>query len=107
MADISKIKALNGTTYNIKGATARLSLENLNASNLGSGTVPSARLPIADITTLGAIKVGAGLNVSDTGTVSVKTELPTVTTSDNGKFLQVVNGTWMAVEYAAAEGVGF
>ena len=106
MADISKIKALNGTTYNIKDATARSSLANLNASNLKSGTVPSARLPVATTTTLGAIKVGSGLNVSD-GTVSVKNELPTVTTSDNGKFLQVVNGNWMAVEYAEAEGEEF
>lgn len=101
----------NGKALLVSGgqwvAAAGIYISKLNASNLNSGTVPSARLPIADTTTLGAIKVGAGLNVSDSGMVSVKTELPTVTTSDNGKFLQVVNGNWMAMEYAAAEGVGF
>ena len=34
-------------------------------------------------------------------------ELPTVTTSDNGKFLRVVNGAWAAVEIANANGGSF
>ena len=33
--------------------------------------------------------------------------LPAVTSSDNGKFLQVVNGAWAAVELQAASGVSF
>ena len=33
--------------------------------------------------------------------------LPTVTTSDNGKFLRVVNGAWAAVEIANANGGSF
>ena len=106
MADISKIKALNGTTYNIKDATARSSFENLNASNLKSGSVPSARLPVASSSALGAIKVGPGLSISN-GILSANDQLPAVTTFDNGKFLQVVNGNWVAVEYAAAEGEEF
>ena len=34
-------------------------------------------------------------------------ELPAVTASDNGKFLRVVNGTWVAVAIADANGVNF
>lgn len=34
-------------------------------------------------------------------------ELPSVTTSDNGKFLRVVNGTWTAQSISSAEGVSY
>ena len=33
--------------------------------------------------------------------------LPVVSTSDNGKFLQVVNGAWSAVSIPSGEGVNF
>ena len=36
-----------------------------------------------------------------------KKEIPTVTTSDNGKFLRVVNGAWAASEISDANGVRF
>lgn len=36
-----------------------------------------------------------------------KKELPTVTASDNGKFLRVVNGDWEASEISDANGVSF
>lgn len=36
-----------------------------------------------------------------------KKELPTVTASDNGKFLRVVNGAWAASEISDANGVSF
>ena len=41
-----------------------------------------------------------------TGAVTVR-EVPSVTTSDNGKFLRVVNGAWAAVAIADASGVKF
>ena len=41
-----------------------------------------------------------------TGDVTVN-EVPSVTTSDNGKFLRVVNGVWAAVAIADANGVKF
>ena len=41
-----------------------------------------------------------------TGAVNVR-EVPTVTASDNGKFLRVVNGAWTAVAIADANGVNF
>ena len=41
-----------------------------------------------------------------TGVVTVH-EVPTVTASDNGKFLRVVSGAWAAVAIADASGVSF
>ena len=41
-----------------------------------------------------------------TGAVTVH-EVPSVTTADNGKFLRVVNGEWVAVAIADANGVKF
>ena len=41
-----------------------------------------------------------------TGAITVH-EVPTVTASDNGKFLRVVNGAWAAVEIANANGGSF
>lgn len=41
-----------------------------------------------------------------TGDVTVR-EVPSVTTADNGKFLQVVNGAWASVAIADANGVSF
>lgn len=41
-----------------------------------------------------------------TGAVTVH-EVPSVKASDNGKFLRVANGTWMAVAIADANGVNF
>ena len=41
-----------------------------------------------------------------TGAVTVR-EVPAVTTSDNGKFLQVVNGAWAAAEIQNANGEEF
>ena len=41
-----------------------------------------------------------------TGAITIR-EVPAVTTSDNGKFLRVVNGAWAAVTIADANGVKF
>ena len=41
-----------------------------------------------------------------TGAVTVR-EVPSVTTSDNGKFLRVVNGAWAVAEVDNASGVSF
>ena len=41
-----------------------------------------------------------------TGAITVR-EVPSVTTSDNGKFLRVVNGAWAVAEVDNASGVSF
>lgn len=62
----------------------------------------SYTLPAASATTLGGVKVGSGLSISS-DVLSVSSPLPTVTTSNNGQFLRVVNGSWTAVTIKTAE----
>lgn len=59
-------------------------------------------LPTASSSTLGGVKIGSGLSISSS-TLSVSNPLPTVTTSNNGQFLRVVNGAWKAVTIKTAE----
>ena len=46
------------------------------------------------------------LDINEDGKLSVIV-IPTVTSSDNGKVLQVVNGAWAAVSIPSASGVSF
>jgi hypothetical protein len=53
---------------------------------------------------------GKVLTVDDNGeweVANVPTELPSVTSTDNGKFLCVSNGEWAAVTVPSANGVNF
>ena len=77
MADISKIKALDGTTYNLKDTTAR-------------GLVIANPTLAGTESSLTSLQVGNSKYKIDAGGSS----LPTVTASDNGKVLMVVNGAW-------------
>lgn len=52
------------------------------------------------------IKTVNGTSLLGSGNISTA-ELPTVTTSDNGKILQVVNGAWAAASLPSANGVSF
>jgi len=52
------------------------------------------------------IKTINGTSLLGSGNISTA-ELPTVTTSDNGKVLQVVNGAWAAASLPSANGVSF
>lgn len=67
----------------------------------GAGGV-SAAVPGTDYLTEAPVTSVNG----KTGAVNVR-EVPTVTASDNGKFLRVVNGAWTAVAIADANGVNF
>lgn len=67
----------------------------------GAGGVSSA-VPGTDYLTEAPVTSVNG----ETGAVKVQ-EVPSVTASDNGKFLRVVNGTWVAVAIADANGVNF
>ena len=96
------------TLFNGSGA----SLISLNASNLSSGTVPVACLPLATTSTAGAVKIGSGISVSD-GTISVtadnlgltsalkyigaKDSLPTET--DSSTYSTYNNGDVITVSY--------
>lgn len=56
------------------------------------------------------ITAGTGMTQSYSSgvlTLQAPRELPTVTSSDNGKILQVVNGAWAAASIPSANGVSF
>lgn len=67
----------------------------------GAGGV-SAAVPGTDYLTEAPVTSVNG----KTGAVKVR-EVPSVTASDNGKFLRVVSGAWAAVEIANANGGSF
>lgn len=72
--------------------------------NANTGTLTlNSTLPPATASTLGGVKVGNGLSVAADGTLS-SISLPTVTSSDNGKVLTVVNGAWTASELPVYDG---
>jgi len=78
-ASTGKFTTLNATSLTVSGAVTAASfsgdgsaLANLNASDLSSGTVASARLPIASTTVLGAVKVdGTTVTADVNGVLSV------------------------------------
>lgn len=79
MADISKI-SINGTTYNVKDATARSRPQLPSTTSADNGKV---------------LKVVNGAWAKGTdNTGSGSSGLPSVTASDNGKVLKVVSGAW-------------
>lgn len=89
MADISQIILPNGNTYNIKDATARAIMTGASSSSDGtSGLVPAPESGDEEKYLCGD------------GTWSEVDVLPSVTSSDNGKVLKVVEGAWTAAEVA-------
>ena len=121
----SDVGALPGTTVIPTVNNATLTIKR-NSVDIGSFTANSANDVDIDIN-VPANKSDIGLGNVDnvrqysasnpppypvtsvnghTGAVTVH-EVPAVTTTDNGKFLRVVNGAWMAVAIADANGVKF
>ena len=68
----------------------------ISDAKIENGTITLGNQTIAPVTS-----VNGG-----TGVVTIR-EVPAVTTTDNGKFLRVVNGTWTAVTIADASGGKF
>lgn len=84
MADVTSIKTPDGTVYTIKDA----------------GAVRTAQ---------GSGNEGKVLRVNQSGNLAVDSvaELPSVSSSDNGKILQVVSGVWSVAQLPSASGVSF
>lgn len=92
--------AVNGI---IQGDGAgNLSAAELNSASVGLGNVDNVKQYSASNPPPYPVTSVNG----HTGAVTVR-EVPSVTTSDNGKFLRVVNGAWAAVEIANANGGSF
>lgn len=70
-------------------------------AKIENGTITLGDQTITPLTSAPVISVNG-----QTGDVTVR-EVPAVTTTDNGKFLRVVNGAWTAVAIADASGVKF
>ena len=88
MADVSVIKDLTGTSYNIKDSVARSGLSEKLDANQGSANSGK----VLGIDTDGSVIPVEGGGGSD---------LPSVTSSDNGKALGVVEGEWAATDIFA------
>lgn len=89
--DIIKV---NGTAQTITDKTVNIVVPTKTSDIVNdSGYINSAQVPVQSVN-------------GKTGVVTVR-EVPSVTTSDNGKFLRVVNGAWAVAEVANASGVSF
>lgn len=86
---------------------------NIEADDLGEKTYTLTTMaPLSFITYSGTSAPNQIFGTGDIGGYEFKQHigfenLPGVTTSDNGKFLRVVNGAWAAAEIASAGGVSF
>lgn len=132
--------SFSGAYSDLRGApdipTKTSDLEN-DSGFVTASAIPSPyTLPVASANILGGVKVGAGLTISQQGTLSATgsggvadsvewdnvLDTPTtvegygitdamekipVTADDDGKFMRVANGQWAAVDVANANGKSF
>ena len=87
--------ALSGNATTATKATQDESGNNIKASYASSISISGNTVTLSN-------KNGTSL-----ATATIPTELPAVTTSDNGKVLRVVSGAWSAVNLPSASGVSF
>lgn len=135
MADISKIKLPDNTEYDIKDKTsgyitsetdptvpswAKQSTKPVYDSQEiyaqytgGYGQAMYVQDALDDIhdykqdTLVSGTNIKTINNTSLLGSGNINVGLPTVTSSDNGKVLMVVNGQWTATSLPSANGVSF
>ena len=81
---------------NVKNKPTTIGGYGISDAKIENGTITLGNQTITPVTS-----VNGG-----TGVVTIR-EVPAVTTTDNGKFLRVVNGAWAAVAIANANGGSF
>ena len=103
---IAAVKLGSGATSdvewdNVKNKPTTIGGYDIIDAKIDNGTITLGNQTITPLTSAPVTSVNG-----QTGDVTVN-EVPSVTASDNGKFLRVVNGVWAAVEIANANGGSF
>lgn len=95
-------KFLNTVTGNIDGnaSTATKAAQDESGNNIKATYAASASISGNTLT----LKNKNNVTLS---TATIPSELPSVSSSDNGKILRVVNGAWAADNLQSATGVSF
>jgi hypothetical protein len=87
---------LTATSFSGSGAA----LTSLNASNLSSGTVGTARLPVATSSAVGVVKAGKSLTVASDGTINAPDFAAQL--DDFGTEQNLITPPWLVKEYVAS-----
>ena len=96
------------TSVNRKTGAVVLSASDVGAVGLsGSDNIAGNKVFIGDVIFVNGFKVYSGVDFTEATVTGLSGLLPTVTASDNGKFLRVVNGAWSAATVENANGVSF
>ena len=109
---------LSGTSENpVQNKVINAALQSKGTYSKPSGGIPASDLAQAVQTSLGKADTALQQHQSlagyatesyvQTQIAAIPDELPTVTSSDNGKFLRVVNGAWAAATVPSAESNSF
>ena len=100
--NVKQYSATNPPPYPVTSVNGKTGAVTLGKSDVGLGSVDNVKQysatnpPPYPVTSVNG----------HTGAITIR-EVPAVTTTDNGKFLRVVNGAWTAVAIADASGVKF
>ena len=100
--NVKQYSATNPPPYPVTSVNSKTGAVTLGKSDVGLGSVDNVKQYSASNPPPYPVTSVNG----HTGAITVH-EVPAVTTSDNGKFLRVVNGAWAAVEIANANGGRF
>lgn len=100
------VQATTFNGYSLAGASAKAVDTSISAGST-SANLPTSQAVASFVEGKGYITSAPVSSVNgNTGAVTVR-ELPSVTSSDNGKVLRVVSGAWSAVSLPSASGVSF
>lgn len=102
-----KLSSAPVTSVNSKTGAVELSASDVGAVSLTSDQVVEGNKTFRGGTTFKDLTVSNNVDFTNATVSGISGLLPTVTASDNGKFLRVVNGAWAAATVENANGVSF